>query len=95
MEVYRAFTTSTSNTIRFAEPAGSRETDDHYQLDLNYTQNFDFGERFEFSVAADVFNVFDNQTGYAIQPVVSNAAFGEPTEYYDPQRVRLTARFRF
>ena len=71
------------------------ESDDHYQLDLNYTQNFDLGDRFEISVAADVFNVFDKQTGYAIQPVVSNAAFGEPTEYFDPQRVRLTARLRF
>ena len=44
---------------------------------------------------ADIFNIFDKQTGYAIQPVVSNAAFGEPTEYFDPQRVRLTARLRF
>jgi hypothetical protein len=95
VEVYRAFTGSASNTIRFAEPAGSNEADDHYRLDLNYTQNFDIGDRFGIGVSADVFNVFDRQTGYAIQPVVSNAAFGEPTEYYDPQRVRLTVRLSY
>jgi hypothetical protein len=95
VEVYRQFTGSTSNTIRNAEPAGSNTTDDHYQIDLNYTQDFDFGERFKLSLVADVFNIFDEQTGYAIQPVVSNAGFGTPTEYYDPQRIRLTVRLRY
>ena len=36
----RSLTTSTSDTNRYAEPAGSRRSDSHYQLDLNYTQNF-------------------------------------------------------
>src|SRR6185295_11758752 len=40
VEVYRSLTTSTSNTIRFSEPAGSRSTPAHYQIDLNYTQSF-------------------------------------------------------
>ena len=95
VEVYRALTGSASNTIRFAEQAGTNESDDHYQLDLNYTQNFDLGDRFEIGVALDAFNIFDEQTGYAIQPVVSNANFGNPTEYFDPRRLRLTARLRF
>jgi hypothetical protein len=94
-EFYRPFTSSTSNTIRFTEPAGTHETDDHYQLDLNYTQNFDLSERFVVSLIADVFNVFDEQTGYAIQPVVTVAQYGEPTEYYNPRTFRFTARLRF
>jgi hypothetical protein len=43
----------------------------------------------------DVFNVTDEQTGYAIQPVVIAADYGQPTEYFDPRRFRLTARLRF
>ncbi len=94
-EYYRALTSSTSNTIRFTEPAGSRETDDHYQLDLNYTQSFDIGDRFTIQVRGDVFNVFDNQTGYAPQPVETAAGFGQPTEYYDPRRFQLAVRLQF
>ncbi len=95
VEVYRALTSSTSNTIRFAEAAGSHVSDDHYQVDLNYTQNFAIGDRFTIQVRADIFNVFDNQTGYAIQPVVASASFGEPTEYFDPQRFQLAVRLQF
>ena len=60
-------TTSTSDTNRNAEPAGSRRTDSHWQLDLNYTQNFRLGGRLNLQVVADVFNVFDKQTGYNIR----------------------------
>ncbi len=48
VNVYRHLTGSSSDTIRFAEPAGSRRTSSHYQLDLNYTQNFQVGDRVEF-----------------------------------------------
>ena len=58
---------STSDTNRYAEPAGSNTTDDHYQLDLNYTQDFPIGERFNIQGRVDIFNVFDKQTGYNIQ----------------------------
>jgi hypothetical protein len=95
VEANRAITTSLSNTIRVSEQAGTHTSDDHYQVDVNYTQNFDLGERFEFALVGDLFNITDEQTGYAIQPVVSVASYGEPTEYFDPRRFRLTARFRF
>ena len=45
-EPYIALTTNTSDTARYAEPAGSRRTDAHWQLDLNYTQNFRLGGRY-------------------------------------------------
>jgi hypothetical protein len=95
VEVYRAFTGSTIDTIRNSEPAGSRETDDHYQLDLNYTQSFDLGDRFELQLIGDIFNVFDKQTGYAPQRRERLASFGTNSKFYDPRRFQLTARLRF
>jgi len=87
----------TSDTIRYAERAGSRRTSAHYQLGLNYTQNFFFGSggRYAFQLRADLFNVFDNQTGYNIEPRVSRSNFGEPRTYWNPRRLQLMAKFLF
>lgn len=93
--VYSHLTSSTSDTIRYAEPAGSRRTGAHAQLDLKYTQNFSFGNRYRLQVIGDLYNVFDNQTGYDPQPRVSLAGFGEPRRYYDPRLFQLSARFTF
>src|SRR5207245_6195487 len=54
---------STSDTIRYAEPAGSRKTPAHYQMDLNYTQNFPV-RGYNLQLAADIFNIIDKQTGF-------------------------------
>ena len=94
-EPYRALTTSTSNTNRYAEPAGSQRSDSHWQLDLNYTQNFRFGKRYNFQIVADAFNVFNRQTGYNIQPERNNSEFGRPRSYFDPRRLQVAARFQF
>jgi hypothetical protein len=95
-EPYRALTTSTSNTNRYAEKAGSRRSDSHWQLDLNYTQNFRFGKkRYNIQVVADAFNVFNRQTGYNIQPELNNSEFGRPRSYFDPRRLQVAARFQF
>jgi len=95
VEYYRALTSSTSNTIRFSEPAGSRTSDPHYQLDLNYTQNFELGGRYGIQLRADLYNVFDKQTGYAIQPVETSSNYGNPTAYFAPRKFQLSARFSF
>ncbi len=95
VERYRQFTGSQSDTIRFAEPAGSRTSPSHYQLDLNYTQNFRVGDRFNVQLRADVFNVLDNQTGYALNPDQREASFGEPANYFDPRRLQLAVKFEF
>ena len=94
-EPYIALTTNTSDTSRFAEPAGSRRTDPHYQLDLNYTQNVSLGSRLNLQLSADVFNVFNKQTGYSPQPGVHNSQFGQPRVYWDPRRLQFAARVQF
>ena len=94
-EPYIALTTSTSDTARYAEQAGSRRTETHYQLDLNYTQDFRLHQRYRFQVAVDLFNVFNKQTGYNLQPSVHSSLFGIPRSYYDPRRVQVSARFQF
>ena len=94
-EPYIALTTNTSDSNRNAEPAGSRLTDAHWQLDLNYTQNVPLANRLHLQIAADLFNVFDKQTGYNPQPAVHTAAFGVPRNYFDPRRFQIAARLRF
>jgi hypothetical protein len=60
---YRPLTGSTSDTNRYAEPAGRRTSPEHHQMDLDYTQHFPLPKGFEFQVEARVFNVFNRQTG--------------------------------
>lgn len=95
--VYSYLTGSRSDTIRYAEPAGSRRTSAHTQLDLNYTQNFYFGGdgRYNIQLRADVFNVFDSQTAYDIDPRVNGGRFGEPRAWFNPRRIQLMAKFIF
>jgi len=80
---------------RYAEPAGSRRTNSHYQLDLSYTQNFPIGNRFNILLRGEVFNVTDNQTGYNMQPMENAAGFAEPQDYIRPRRFQVTAAFQF
>jgi hypothetical protein len=87
--------TSTSDTNRYAEPAGSNTTAAHHQLDLNYTQDFPVGERFNIQARLDVFNVYDKQTGYNTQDNFNSANFGQPQTFYDPRRFQLSVRFEF
>ncbi len=94
-EPYRALTTSTSNTNRYAEKAGSRRSDAHHQVDLNYTQDIQVKGSVRLQLIANVFNLYNKQTGYNIQPEFNSSAFGQPRNYYDPRRLELTARLRF
>ena len=93
-EPYIALTTNTSDTNRYGETAGSRRTPSHWQVDLNYTQNIRI-DRVNFQIAADLFNVFDRQTGYNPQPSVHSSLFGQPRNYFDPRRFQIAARLRF
>ncbi len=94
-EPYRAFTSSTSDTSRYAEPAGSRRSPGHAQLDLNYTQNFRVPNGLDVQLVGDLFNVFDSQTGYDYNPYFHSATFGQPRRYFDPRRFQLLLRVRF
>jgi hypothetical protein len=95
VEPYRSLTTSTSETNRYAEPAGSRRADSHWQIDLNYTQNIRLTDRINLQLVGDVFNLFDKQTGYDIEPKRANSAFGQPRLYWDPRRLQVAARLQF
>lgn len=94
-EPYIALTTNTSDTIRYAEPAGSRRTNPHWQMDLKYTQDIPLRSRYRFQIVADLYNVLNQQTGYNVQPAVHSAGFGTPRSWYDPRRLELSARFQF
>jgi hypothetical protein len=61
---YRPLTGSTSDTNRYAEPAGSRRSPSTYDIDLDYTQNFALIKGINLQLAFDVFNITDKQTGY-------------------------------
>lgn len=100
VEVYRDVLTaygssSTSSVIRFGEPAGSRSSDAHYQLDLNYTQNLRLFHTQNLQLRVDIFNLFDKQTGYAINSNVYSAGFGEPFNFYRPRRLQVALKYQF
>jgi hypothetical protein len=85
---------STTDTIRFAEHAGTRRTPSHHQLDLNYTQNFPVrGMNLQFS--ADMFNVYNKRTGYNYQPSLNSSLFNTPQNAWDPRRFQLAVRAQF
>ena len=88
-------TSSSSDTIRNAEPAGSRTSPSHWQLDLNYTHNFAFGDQHNLQLRADIFNVFDNQTGYNYHRDANDATFGTPDSFYRPRRIQLAVKYQF
>ena len=95
-EPYIALTTNTSDTSRYAEPAGSKRTNPHAQLDLKYTQNVRLGPRARFQIDADLFNVFNGQTGYNVNPNAHGGpAFGCRATFFDPRRFQIAARIRF
>lgn len=72
---YKNLTTSTSDTDRNLEPAGSRRTPAHHQIDLNYTQNIAVFRGYNIQLAADVFNVYNKQTGYNFENRVGTLGF--------------------
>lgn len=84
-----------NDTIRFAEPAGSRTTDAHWQLDLNYTQNFRVGDSQNVQLRADLYNALDNQTGYNVNPDQRSSTFGDPRSYNTPRRLQLAVKYQF
>ena len=42
-----------------------------------------------------LYNVFNSQTGYNIQPNFNLAGYGQPDTSYDPRRLEKTLRLRF
>lgn len=85
-----------SDFQRFGEPAGSRTTDAHWQLDLNYTQNFRVADSQNIQLRLDLYNALDNQTGYHPEPDQRDeSTFGDPQRYYKPRRLQLAVKYQF
>src|SRR5258708_1382173 len=61
---YNTITGSSSDTARYAEPAGRRKTPSYNQLDFNYTQGFALPRGLNLQLVLDWFNVMNHQTGY-------------------------------
>jgi hypothetical protein len=93
-EPYKHLTSSTSVSNRYAEPAGRRKTDAHYQFDFNYTQSIPI-RQLNLQLIADVFNVLDNQTGYNPEPSLLSTNFGNARNHFAPRRFQLAARLQF
>ena len=92
---YSDLTRSRSTTIRFSERAGSNRSDSHFQADLNYTQNFRIFGNYNVQFRADLFNIFNKQTGYNIQPRFNAANYGEPLRQFNPRRLQLAVKAEF
>ena len=79
-----------SSTIRHAEPAGSRRSPAHWQVDLSYRQRIDIRGGLVATLRTDLFNVFDRQTGYNMNPYVRDPTFGLPRNRFNPRRLLLS-----
>ena len=79
-----------SSTIRHAEPAGSRRSPAHWQVDLSYRQRIDTLLGLEAILRADLFNVFDRQTAYNMNPYARDPTFGLPRSRFNPRRLLLS-----
>ncbi len=89
------YASTVSATNRYGEPAGSRRSPSHWQLDLNYTQDFQLTDDFMLKFRADLFNVFDRQTGYNFNPYAFSDTFGEARDYYNPRRLQVSVAVEF
>lgn len=91
---YSHLTGSTSTTYRYAEPAGKRRSEEHHQIDLNYTQDVPIGGlNLQFDI--DLFNLYDNQTGYSPEPDLNAVRFGVPRLFYSPRRFQVGVKLSF
>lgn len=87
--------TSRSDTDRYAEPAGCRRTDPHFQVDADYTQTLWEARSLSLSGMVTLFNVFNRQTGYDVQMSLHSPNPGQPQAFYAPRRAQLGLRLRF
>ena len=81
-----------SSTVRYAERAGSRRSPSHWQLDLSYTQRFGLAHGVAAKLRVDLFNLFDRQTGYNMNPYARDPTFGRPRDHFDARRVQVSIR---
>jgi hypothetical protein len=86
---YRPLTGSSSDTNRYAEPAGTRLSPSHHQLDLNYTQNFPLPRGLNLQFVAAIFNATNSQTGYNYETRVGSLGFINVTQDHTTPTVAI------
>ena len=52
-------------------------------------------KRYRGAITAYVYNVFNQQTGYNVQPNFNAAGYGQPDTFYFPRRLELLLKFLF
>lgn len=72
---YRPLTGSTSDTNRYAEPAGRRKSPAHHQADINYTQDFPLVRSTKLQLQVSVINALNKQTGYDYETRIGSLSF--------------------
>jgi len=80
-----------------AEPRGSNHRLDSWNLlDLRIEKSFEFGQRYRLRIAADIFNLFNEDT--MIETLTTRGladGFMQPARVVPPRRVQLGVRFTF
>jgi hypothetical protein len=76
---YSTITTSTSDTARYAEPAGTRRTPSYNQTDLKYTQSFGLPRGLNLQLVLDWYNVMNHQTGYNYESRIGTIGVCNPS----------------
>jgi hypothetical protein len=84
-----------SSTNRYAEPAGSRRSASHWQVDLNYTQDLTLFGSYVVQFRADLFNLLDSQTGYNKDPYAASSTFAQARNFYQSRRLQLSVNIGF
>ena len=59
-------------------------------MDLSYRQRIDTLFGLEATLRADLFNVFDRQTAYNMNPYSRDPTFGLPRSRFNPRRLLLS-----
>lgn len=76
---YNTITTSTSDTARYAEPAGRRRTPSYNQVDLKYTQGFGLPRGLNLQLVLDWFNIMNHQQGYNYESRIGTVGTCNPS----------------
>ena len=82
-----------SSTIRYAEKAGSKRSPSHWQFDLSYTHRFRLMQFINPRLRIEIFNLFDRQTGYNVDPYVHSATYGQARSHFSSRRVQISLTF--
>jgi hypothetical protein len=89
--------------VHFLEPRGSRDANDHYQLDLQLTKGFSIGT-VRLALIGSAYNVFSSEEPTAVCEHISGCGvdedgapidMGEPVDWQTPRRYELGFRMEF